>query len=657
MENSTFRTDGVTLGILRSRFVAVAESMCHTLERTAYSTFIKESADYACGLVSPDGEIFAYPRHLGVTSFVGLNLGTAIAHVGDCVKGDVVITNDPYTTDGLANHLPDIHMFAPIVIDGEIIAYSWCFIHSSDVGGDVPGSISPDFSTVEQEGHRMAPAKIMRAGEVDRELVDGFLNASRIPEDNWGDLQAMIAALGTGRRQLVELTQRYGVKEIGNAVTDVLHWSELGMESALLEIPDGEYRFADFLDGDEVGNPIRLEVALRIESNRAVLDFHGTDPQVGNAFNLPAFGPRHPFLSQALLNFVLTHHTDIPMTGGLMRPLTNVTEPGSILCPEYPAAVGVRYGTAHRLYNVVMGALAQAVPDMVPSAGAGQAAIVALSVPRSSGEGRTVSVLEPMFGGGGATTSGDGVAGADSCAGYLKNTPVESMELKVPVIAHSYHLTPDSAGAGLQRGGWGVGFEFEVLKDDSIVTARGMERTRFRPWGVRGGTSGSLTSADVTRDGVKERLDGRIGVLSLQQGDRVLIEASGAGGSGEPLDRAVELVAQDVREELLSPDNALRDYGVVLDDELVVDEEKTAEARAVRAKSIQDEDDGVGFDFGPERNGHDRLWPASARKVLRTAFSRVDPQRRQDVKRRAYELVGRRGSPLVDGDLPTVLGE
>lgn len=648
METREFRTDGVSLGILHSRFVAVAESMCHTLERTAYSTFIKESADYACGLLSPEGEIFAYPRNLGVTSFVGLNAATAIRNTGGFGRGDVIITNDPYSTDGLANHLPDIHMFAPIFVDDTLLAFAWCFIHSSDVGGEVPGSISPDLRTIAQEGFRIPPTKLVEAGRLNDVFLSEFMAASRIPEDNWGDLKAMMAALGTGERQLRDLVIRYSIETVRDAADDVLLWSQRGMEEVISSIPDGSYSFVDYLDGDENGHPVRLEVRLEINGPRAVFDFHGTDPQVGNAFNLPAFGPRHPFLNQAMLNFVLTHHPDIPMTGGLMRPLLNLTEPGSIVCPSFPAAVGVRYATAHRIYNVVMGALAQAAPDLVPSAGAGQAAIVALSVPREDGSGRTVTVLEPMFGGGGATRSSDGIAGADSCAGYLKNTPVESIERASPVIVHAYGLTPGSGGPGERRGGWGVEFEFEVLSDDAIVTARGMERTRFRPWGFAGGKSASLTSASVLRAGKEEALEGRIGVLALGRGDRVRIRASGAGGLGEPFCREPESVAADVRVGLLRVDEARTQYGVVIREDLSVDYDESDRLRAGPRTSAQQ------FDFGPERERLDESWPPSARELLRRVFAQVDPVQWQSVKDRAFRLVAERGTPLREADVAGV---
>ncbi|GAB3561667.1 hydantoinase B/oxoprolinase family protein [Amycolatopsis endophytica] len=641
-------TDRVTLGILKSHFVAAAESMCHTLERTAHSTFIKESADYSAAIATPAGEIFAFPRNLGVTSFVGLNLATALSAFDDYEPGDIVITNDPYATDGLASHLPDIHMLKPVFAEGEIVAVAWCFIHCSDVGGLVPASISPDAYDISQEGMRIPPRKLYRAGELDREFLDLFLANCRTPEENWGDFKAMIASLGTAERRVHELVAKYGRDVIVRASEDVLTWTEQSVREQITTLPDGDFTFADYIDSDSDGLPVRIQVTLRIRGDEIVLDYDGTDPQVGNAYNVPAFGPRHPFLCQGLINFFLSHDPSMPVTGGVVRPLTNRTRPGTVVSPLFPAAVGVRYATAHRIYNVVLGALAGAVPDRVPAAGAGQAAIVAMSVPDPETGRRRVSVLQPMFGGGGATHRTDGVAGADSCAGYLKNTPIESMETTVPVLARRYELVPDSAGAGARRGGWGARFDFEVLRPDTIVTARGMERTRFAPWGAHGGQAASLTSSVVNEGTPGERRLGRIGVLHLDRGDTVGIQASGGGGYGDPLDRDPEAVREDVLTGLLAPARATEDYGVVLDG-TTVDAEATVRERARRRKATP------GFDLGRERTEHERLWPEETAALVARRLLTCPAALRPVLKRELHRLAREQDAPLTPEQVDTTL--
>jgi N-methylhydantoinase B len=606
------RTDPVTLEVLKSYFVAIAEGMGHTLERTSHTTFIKETADFATALATPGGEFFAYPRTIGVTSFLGLNMSTALAAVGPLEPGDVVITNDPFATGGLATHLPDIHLFKPVFDGGEPICVAWCFIHCSDVGGLVPASISPDAEDIQQEGFRIPPRRLYRRGKVDDGLLELFLANTRSPAENAGDVNAMVAALNTGEHRLGELIGKFGADAVRRGMDDMLDWTERRARQLIGDIADGDYSFADYLDDDGDGVPIRLAVTVRVRGTEIELDYTGSDPQVQSAFNLPAFGERHPFLAQGIINYLLSEDPHLPLNGGLMRAVRTTAPRGTVLNPEQPAAVGVRYATAIRLYNVVLGALAQAVPHKVPAAGAGQGAMVVLSVPRRDGGGRHVTVLQPMFGGGGATGRDDGVSGNDSAAGFLRNTPIESMEAHIPVLAERYELIPDSAGAGRHRGGFGTRFDFRVLRPDSIVTARGMERTRFEPWGLAGGRAAGRTRGVLNPGAAGERELGRIGVLALDPGDVVSIRGAGGGGFGPALERDPAAVLADVRAGLLSPGAARDGYGVVVADGRL---HGTA-TDALRARLRNAAAAASAVDLGPSRIAYEELWPDEASSTL-----------------------------------------
>jgi N-methylhydantoinase B len=606
------RTDPVTLEVLKSYFVAIAEGMGHTLERTSHTTFIKETADFATALATPDGEFFAYPRTIGVTSFLGLDMSAALAAAGPLEPGDVVITNDPFATGGLATHLPDIHLFKPVFHEGERVCVAWCFIHCSDVGGLVPASISPDAEDIQQEGFRLPPRHLYRRGELDGDLLELFLTNSRSPAENAGDVNAMVAALNTGERRLAELIEKVGADSVRGGMADMLDWTEAGARRLIETIPDGDYSFADYLDDGGDGVPVRLALTLRVRGSVVELDYAGTDPQVQSAFNLPAFGGRHPFLAQGIINYLLSEDPHLPLNGGLMRCVRTAAPRGTVLNPEPPAAVGVRYATAIRLYNVVLGALAQAVPEKVPAAGAGQAAMVVLSVPRAESGGRHVTVLEPMFGGGGATGGDDGVSGNDSAAGFLRNTPIESMEAHIPVLAERYELIQDAAGAGRHRGGFGTRFDFRVLRPRSIVTARGMERTRFEPWGIAGGRAAGRTRALLNPGTAGERELGRIGVLVLGRGDVVSIRGAGGGGFGPPLERDPRSVVADVRAGLLSPDAAREAYGVVVVDGTL----DGAATDALRARLGDAAPAAPAIDLGPSRQAYERRWPDEASSAL-----------------------------------------
>lgn len=627
--------DRVTVEILRNYFTAIAERMGYALERTAHSTFIKESADFATGMATPSGEFFAYPRALGVSSFLGLNLATAIAAFDDYQDGDVVIVNDPYTSGGLATHLPDIHLFRPIFVDGEILCFAWCFVHSTDVGGLVPSSISQQASDVHQEGLRVPPYKLYSAGHLDQPFVSLFLANCRTPSQNWGDLNAMVAALETGRAGIESAAAKFGASVIRDSMAAVLNWTESRARRILSRIPDGEYSFADYLDDDGDGAPIRLQVKLRVRDTSVELDYEGTDPQVNLALNLAAFGPRHPFLAQGLINFILSEDPGMPLTGGIVRPLTVSAPRGSIVNPTYPAAIGVRYAVVIRLYNVVLGALAKAVGDNVPAPGTGQAPLVALASTAIDRETGHVAVLEPVYGGGGATSRCDGVAGIDSAAGYLKNTPIETTEVGSPVLAERYELLPDSAGAGQYRGGWGVLFAFRSLQSGSVVSIRGMERTRFEPWGLLGGRAAGRTSAVLNRGTAAEQRFGRVDVLRLEPGETFTLLAGGGGGWGNPYKRSPELVLADVHSGLLSVKSAEDDYGVEIRGDRIDYRLTSARREEALANSTTPEL----YDLGPSRREYERGWSDELSTALVKFLMTIPAGSRPYAKRRVRAQV------------------
>lgn len=606
------RRNRVLLEVLRSNFVASAEAMGYALERTSHTTFVKESQDFATGISTPDGEIFAYPRNMGVTSFVGLSLEALVKAYPDPAPGDVIIANDPYTTAGLSTHLPDIHLVSPIYVDDELVAFSWAFIHCSDVGGAVAASIFPSAHEIHQEGLRIPPSRLYRRGELVEELRDLLLANTRTPAQNWGDIKAMLAALNKGAERFIELTERFGCDTVRWASRAVLDWSEESFRAAIRKLPEGSSSFTDYLDDDGRGDPIRLKATVTVGEADVHVDLTGSDPQVAAAFNLPAFGERHPLLLQGLLNFVLSDDEHIPLTGGIVRPFRVTAPPGSVVNPEFPSSVGVRYATVMRLYGVVLGALSGLDGVEIPAAGAAQGAMVVLSVPDLESGSRLVNVLEPIFGGGGATWQADGESGIDSSAGYLRNTPVESIETHIPVLTERYELEPDSAGPGRYRGGWGVRFDFRVLTSDAIVTARGLERMRFEPWGLADGHPAGLTEASINPDQPDEvTLDG-IDVLNPSVGDTVSIRVCGGAGHGSPLRRPVSSVLRDFEDGLLSAEQARVAYGVHITPAGDIEEAATKSERGNRLRESSTLDPR----FGPARMAYEDQWPEDVQEEL-----------------------------------------
>ncbi|QDL94545.1 hydantoinase B/oxoprolinase family protein (plasmid) [Paroceanicella profunda] len=554
------RLDPVTLEILGNKLAAVTEEMCLTLQRTGRTLYVKETADFACALAGLDGRFFAYPRSIGVSGFVGLECAPAIAAVGPLEPGDVILTNDPYRSEGLATHLPDLHMIEPYFHEGEIVAYGWCFVHCSDVGGRVPSSISPTNTEIFQEGLRIPPVKLMKRGEMNAD-VKLFLDAnSRTAEANMGDIRAMLAALAAGRRRLEQTIAQHGVGTVVAAEGDLVDYAGQKARAVLARVPEGTYTFSDYLDDDAATPvPVRLSLAATFAGGEVHLDFTGTDPQVATAMNIPSRGRPHAWLTLRVLALVHTLDPTVPLNVGLLSAVRITAPEGTLVNPQEPAAVGVRHAAAIRVNDVLNGAFGKALPGVMPAAASGCVIPVVMAEPDGRG-GRHVQVIEPMIGGTGAREGHDGVDGRDSGISNLANNPVETVEAELGIEVLRYALRPDSGGAGQWRGGCGMELTFRVLTDGSNVLGRGIERLMFRPWGVQGGRPGAPGALIVNRGAPDERRLGKIDVLEVNAGDTVTFLTPGAGGWGDPALRAPEAIARDVENGFVTEAGAARDY-------------------------------------------------------------------------------------------------
>lgn len=609
--------DKVLLEVLNNHFTGLVEEMGYVIHRAAFTVFIKETWDFDAALVTPEGEIFCYPRNIGVTNMLGMDMGAAIEAVGPLEPGDVVVTNDPLSTLGMCTHLPDIMLFKPLFHDGKLLCFAWCFIHSSDVGGLVPGSIAPTAFDRYQEGICIKPAKLFRRGELNRELLDLILTNCRIPEQNWGDMKALIAALTTCERRMAQLSGRYGYDTLRDGMNALLDYGEERARAVLEAVPDGRYAFSDYVEVDYV-SPYhqRIKVELTVSGGAVHLDFSGTDPQVRAAINLPSFGRPNQWIVLGIVNFLRTSDRDLPLNRGILRSVTVDVPEGSLLNPSPVAATGVRHVTGYRVSDAVLGALSQAVPDRIPAAGAGQVAIVLFSHLDPASGNYKVSVLQPMQGGCGGRPTKDGIDGVNFSAGSLRNVPTESIELEAPVFVQRYMLA-DAVAAGEYRGGAGVVLEFRCLAADAIVTARGMDRTKLRPYGRKGGDPGTLGDAIVNPDGDHPRHIGKIDILKLEAGDVVRIISPGGGGYGDPRARDPGAVQRDVANGFVMEAQEWEIYGSGAPD----------------------------FVFGAERIAYEAALPS----VLQDMFARLLREHaasvRQYLRTRVYRAV--RGDPAL----------
>lgn len=598
-------SDKVFLEVLHNRVQAVAEEMASVVLRTGFTVFVKETGDFSTALVTRTGEVFAAPVSVGTTNNPGKPHRTVIEAFDDWEEGDVAITNDPYTTGGLVTHLADIYLVKPILCEGKLLGFGACFIHSSDVGGKVPGSISPTCYDLFQEGVRIRPAKLYRRGQLNKQILRLFLDNCRIPEQNWGDIKALLACLSTAERRMQQLVARYGYDQIEQGIEGLLAWSEQRARQMISEMPDGEYVFWDYLEADAWGGPpIRLRCRLEIRGDEIHLDFTGTDHQVRGAFNLPSLNQKaHYMFVPTICRYFRTRDRSIPYNSGLVRPIFSFAPPGSVVNPEFPAAVGVRAATMIRIMDVVLGGLGQALPEQMPAAGAGQACVVLLAMHDPRNGRRRVGVIQPVVGGSGARPMRDGIDGMDFCVGFLRNVPAETLETDMPILIERYGLRPDSGGAGRWRGGVGIELALRVLSPDTVLTARGMERIQFRPWGRLGGEPGALGHAEMRLPDGSSRRTGKIDELLLQPGEAITFYSQGGGGYGSPLERDPERVAWDVQRGLVTADAAADQYSVVIHNGNV-DLEATHALRAQR----QSQEPQAHFAFGPERSAMERIW-------------------------------------------------
>lgn len=629
----------VDLEILGTKLTALTEEMCLTLQRTSRSLYVKETADFACAVAGTDGHFVAYPKAIGVSGFVGLSIADAVRRVAErdpLRPGDVIITNDPYTTKGLSTHLPDMQMIEPYFVGDQIVAYGWAFVHLSDVGGRVPSSVSPFNTSVFAEGLQIPPIKYLREGVLVHDVDELIRRNTRTPEANDGDLQAMISALAAGRRRITELTERDGIEPFREACDYVVDKARAKTEAVLRSLGEGSFRAIDFLDSDGLsGAPVRISVTVTVRDGRLIVDFEGTDPQVEAAFNVASFGTTHAWLTTRILALVQTVDPSIPLNAGMLRPVELRAPEGSIVHAQYPAATGVRHATASRVNDVLSAALIRIAPHVLPAASSGL--VVPVVVAEKTAEREVVQVVEPMVGGTGARFGADGVDGRDSGISNLANNPVETVESEICVRVLTYSIRRDSGGPGKWRGGTGLALTFEALRPCSLL-ARGLERITFRPWGYAGGKPGRPTQLIINEGTENETRPRIVDVIPLRAGDTVTLLTSGAGGYGHPFEREVWAVREDVARGKVSVEAAASDYGVALRSDGTVDAEGTQELR-LRAGSSMSE-------VGPERDRWDAVFASADHDRMLAALFASSETARHERKR---EIVDRVLAELPDG--------
>ena len=627
--------DRVTLQIFANHCSAAAETMARTLLRTAHSTFVRESEDFTIGIVTPAGKTFASPFALGATWFVGLDYANALSLIDEYHEGDICLTNDPYS-GFVCTHSPDVHLWKPVFHEGELICFVAGHIHNTDVGGAVPASLSRTLTEVHQEGIRIPPAKLYRRGELNEELLRILLTNVRMPEQNWGDLKALAAAMNTGERKVHEIVRRFGVETFREGAEDLLDQAERQARNVIRRIPDGEYFFADYMDEDTAGGyPARIALNLVIDGEEIIFDYSGSDPQLASSINIPTGGDeRHVLMMVGLVYVLYTLDPTILRNAGLARSSRCILPEGSIVNPQFPAAVGMRSLGTVRIMSTIFGAFAQALPNQLQAGPGGGGPLLNVRTTDNRTGRRVMANVSPITAGAGGSAEGDGTEGNGANQAFFKNTPVEINEAETPIKILEYSLSTDSGGAGRCRGGLATSMTFQVFSPHTVLTARNRDRVRFTPWGIAGGEAGK-SSAFVLNPGSNHEVDlGNTDVVTVDPGDIVRITAAGGGGYGPPHERPAEQVLTDVRRGFVSVEGAQRDYGVAIRDD-AVDAEATERLRSEMA----DRAGNTFFGHSPGRVAFETRWTRSAYERLHELLWRLPVHWRFYAKHRIFESV------------------
>ena len=513
----------ITLEVFKNKFASVAEEMGVALTRTAYSPNIKERRDFSCAVFDAAGDMVAQAAHIPV------HLGSmpmsvaAVIEAMELAPGDMAMVNDPFRG---GTHLPDVTLVAPVYAGGDApLFYVACRAHHADVGGISSGSM-PLSTTIFQEGLVIPPVRIVAGGEIVPDLMALFLANVRTPEERQGDFAAQIMANRTGIARLEALVAAYGRDSMAAMGDALMDYAERMMAAAIAAIPDGTYTAEDSLDDDGTGGgDVPLRLTLSIGGDAAELDFTDSAPQTAGCVN----AVRAIAVSASLYVFRALAGGGIPTNAGTLRPLSVVTRPGTVVDARFPAAVaGGNVETSQRLVDVILAALAKALPGRIPAASQGTMNNVAIggNDPRT---GRPFTYYETLAGGAGAGPAEAGQSAVHSHMTNTLNTPIEALEYAYPLRVTRYALRRASGGHGDHYGGDGLVREIEALCPVEATVLS--DRRLLGPWGLDGGGEGARGVNVVTRRGVELRMPGKFHIR-LRPGDRLRLETPGGGGYG-----------------------------------------------------------------------------------------------------------------------------
>lgn len=572
--------DPITIAVLKGRLEQIADEMDASLFHSAFNPIIAEAHDACHGLYDAvTGDTLVQGKS-GLPIFVGA-MSFAVAAVIDKIEqgvalhpDDIFIFNDPY--DG-GTHLNDFRLVRPVFVNDELFCFIASVGHWLDVGGNVPGNFNASATEIFQEGFLCPPVKLVDAGVYRQDVVDILLANSRVASSNYGDLQAQMNALDLGLVRVQSLVTEYSANTVREAFVELTSRAEKLMRNSIAEVPDGIYRFEDYLDNDGiVDEPLKIKLTMTVAADKLTLDFTGTDDACAGPLNVA----RSTTIAAC---YVAVKHifVDVPANSGCLRPVEFVIPEQSLLAVTAPKPVGGYTETILRIIDVVFGAIAQAVPARAN--GSPYATINALSLAGYREDGKRW-VMFCFFGGGlGGNPEGDGLNHGNNPISTATIPPVEILEAAYPMLFSRWQLRPDSGGPGEHRGGLGAIYEVELLAESGQAFLLG-ERGKFPPFGVNGGHPAAMNRFFYeTQDGeVSPPMVSKTTSVEITQGGHVRIESPGGGGWGDPRQRDALAVARDVALGYVGRQAAEVDYAVVLNDDGSVDDNATKLLRLSR---------------------------------------------------------------------------
>lgn len=565
--------DPITLDIIENAMMNARYEMDTVLFRTAMSPGIREQHDEFPMIANRDGKMV-------VGQFGSFIHGFKEAYDGTIEEGDLFLTTDPYSCNGAISHVNDWLLLRPIFKNGRLIAYAAMFGHMTDVGGKVPGSLPTDAREIFEEGIRIPPTKIFRNDELQEDLLRLILHNCRLPHWNRSDFNALVAAIRTAEKRVIEIADRFGDDHFYSALGELLERNKQAMSKLIKRtVSTKKMVFEDYICDDGLGmGPYKIKCAMWRDGDKVIFDFAGTDPQSISSINFLL--NEEMFKMFCGVYMIMIFDPQIMFNDGFYD-LMEVRIPfGTLLKPKQPAALSCRTHALGRIFDVLAGLLGQGSPDLLAGAGFSDSPHFMYSGYDKNGD--WYQLYSIGFGGIPGKPTGDGPDGHSLWPSFT-NVPNEFLESYFPLRIELYETIPDSGGPGLHRGGNGLRMAYCFLEPGTISVHD--DRWLTYPWGVNGGLPGRRSEKLLHRtDGTIEKLPSKCDLVEVNAGDILHFNTWGGGGCGDPFKRPAERVAFDVKAGLVTREGAAR-YGVVLQDDLSVNEESTATLRAELSKA------------------------------------------------------------------------